>query len=162
MEAFQAEIMAILESEIEAFETFLGILQIENETLQSRQIDSLPELTALKTEQITYLNQLASQRCEALTIQGFTPDPQGMASWLYYYDFPDHTLSTLWRGTVELARQAKDLNDRNGLLIELKLTQTQNALSILQATSDQLNVYGKDGQTHVPAVEGAHRDFGQA
>lgn len=160
MNTYQAELMAIFEAELEAFEEFLGILQIEAETLQSRSVDALPELTQLKSEQVAHLSQLALERSHLLKNQGFSPDAYGMSHWLYYYDFPEKTLTNYWRTIVELARQAHDLNQKNGALIELKLMYNQQALNILQSAATQLSVYDKGGQAHSTSL--GKRELGKA
>jgi flagellar biosynthesis/type III secretory pathway chaperone len=71
---------------------------------------------------------------------------------------PVHGLRTLWQGNLQAARRCKDLNDRNGAVVALKLGQVQQLLATLRGGSP-VPVYGRQGAR----FEGfGQRDLGQA
>ena len=70
---------------------------------------------------------------------------------------PGQDLRQLWHSNLQLARRCKELNDRNGAVVTLKLGQVQQLLATLRGGGP--DVYGRQGAR----FEGfARRELGQA
>lgn len=139
------ELERLLEDESALLCGFIEILAQEQEALKRGDIDPLPELNARKTELVEKLNGCEAARNQQLAGAGHTPDRSGMNSWLA--GLQDHTVTaTRWERFLELAAEARRLNDLNGQLIALRLQATSDAISTLTAQARSTSLYGPDGQ----------------
>lgn len=143
-----ADLTRSIEAEASAFQDFISILQQEQEVLVQGEIDKLLELARLKSEKIVLLSQLADRRNRFLASQGYDLQHGGMEQWLNQHASRDIALlGQAWKLLLDRAREAQHLNQTNGVMIETRLQNNQQALSVLQAAANQVSLYGPDGQT---------------
>lgn len=134
-----------LKEEFATGQTLLQLLQQEQELLIQADIDGLTKVTEEKTKAVTRMTELAQRRHRALATAGFEASESGMEAWMKNPAAAAARAS--WNDLLALARQAKELNRTNGLLIGKHMARNQNALSILQGTPQGGNMYGPDGQS---------------
>ena len=160
LEAF----ISVLKRELLAFQQFHSLLQAEQDALISGHSDNLISLAQQKNEKVIELTQLAEQRNRFLTDRAGSTNQIGMEAWLDSFDPADKLgAGKLWRELIELARNAKTLNQHNGQLIHTRLASNQQALSILMsANTTTSNLYGKDGQAYATPPAGSRRPLGKA
>ncbi|MCE5182519.1 MAG: flagellar protein FlgN [Betaproteobacteria bacterium] len=139
-----------LDAELQAFLDFIQVLQTEQEALIQGNVDFLIELAQLKSEKVVLLSQYAMSRSRFLDTQGCAPELGGMGKWLRQHNSPH--IAEVWRQLLEHAEAAQQLNKINGVMIETKLRNNQQALSVLQAAANKSTLYGPDGQTHAPGM----------
>jgi flagella synthesis protein FlgN len=137
-----------LEAELRAFQDFIQVLQTEQDALVQGNVDPLLELARIKSEKVVLLSQLAENRSRFLSAQGYAQEQGGMAKWLQQRDEGNQQIAELWQQLLALAENAQQLNQINGGLIDTRLRNNQQALSILQTAAKQNALYGPDGQTH--------------
>ena len=156
--------IAALKRELQAFQQFHSLLQAEQDGLISGHSDNLISLAQQKNEKVIELTQLAAQRNRFLTDRAGSTNQIGMEAWLDSFDPADKRgAGKLWRELIELARNAKTLNQHNGQLIHTRLANNQQALSILMsANTTTSNLYGKDGQAYATPPTGSRRPLGKA
>lgn len=144
------QLIANIKAEIEGFAAFCDILQTEQETLIHGEIDQLLSLAKLKSEKVVLLAQLAEARNRFLAGQNLLPDQNGMEILIKMGQFPDPNgdISKSWGKLIDLAKKAQHLNEVNGVMIETKLGNNQQALAVLQSATNQATLYGPDGKTH--------------
>lgn len=142
------EFIASLDTERRAFAEFVELLQTEQEALQRGDIDRLVSLAQLKSEKVIALAQIEEKRNRHLVAQGFSPDQRGMDAWLAQSASSTPHAAKIWQEMLSKAREAQQLNQANGTMIEQKLRHNQQALAILQAAANRSSTYGPDGQTH--------------
>jgi flagella synthesis protein FlgN len=139
-----------LRAELDAFREFHQLLQIEQAALAAGDADALVGLAQRKSEQVGRLTQLAEGRNQTLRSATGKTDQLGIDAWRERFD-PQGRVGAdrLWRELLELARAARQLNERNGLLIGLKLQHNQQALAVLRGAAAQTTqLYGPDGQSY--------------
>lgn len=160
LEAF----LSALKRELLAFRQFHALLQTEQDALVSGNTDVLISLAQQKNEKVIELTQLAEQRNRFLTDRAGSTNQIGMEVWLDSFDPADRQgAGKLWRELIELARNAKTLNQQNGQLIHTRLANNQQALAVLMsAHSTSSNLYGKDGQAYAAPLTGGGRPLGKA
>lgn len=151
---------ASLRLELEAFAHFYELLQTEREALANTDVNSLVEIAQRKSDKVLQLTQLADKR--NLAIKSAMPTSMLanlMEAWLVKND-PNgiSEVGQLWHELLVLAKQAKDLNQSNGAMIQLSLRHNRQALETLHAAAQQTSLYGADGQTH---WLGSGRQLGQ-
>ena len=138
-----------LEAELHAFQGFIQILQTEQDSLVEANVDPLLELARLKSEKVLLLSQLADLRTRFISAQGFPPKQGSMDAWLKQQQRnPESSrIAELWVQLLTLAESAQQLNNINGSMIDARLRNNQQALSILQSAAKQSALYGADGHT---------------
>lgn len=142
-----SDFVANLKAERQLFQEFKDLLQTEQETLLRGDIDRLASLAQLKSDKILVLSQLEDSRNKFLNGLSYSPNQSGMEAWLQAQGGNLLDAKSIWHELLNLARQAQQLNQSNGAIIEQKLRHNQQALAILQAASKQSSLYGPNGQT---------------
>jgi flagella synthesis protein FlgN len=108
----------------------------------------LLELARIKSEKVVLLSQFAESRSRFLSEQGYAQEQGSMAKWLQQQgDGGNPQITELWQQLLALAKNAQQLNQINGNMIDTRLRNNQQALAILQAAAKQNALYGPDGQT---------------
>ena len=140
------------------------MLQAEQSALIDGKVDNLVSLAQQKNEKVIELTQLAEQRNRFLTERAGSTNQIGMEAWLDSFDPTDKQgAGKLWRELLDLARNAKELNQHNGQLIHTRLANNQQALAVLlSANTSSSNLYGKDGQAYAMPPTGTGRPLGKA
>jgi len=125
---------------------FITSLNDEQEALKRGETDSLAPIAFRKTELVEQLNAAESKRSAFLQHAGHTGDRGGMLAWLARNQ-GNRAAADGWARLMELASEARRLNDLNGRLIAVRLQATSQALGILTQQSQRSALYGRDGLT---------------
>lgn len=137
-------LIAKLTVESTAWQTLLNVLEQEEQALVAGEADLLPKLNALKMAHLRTLSNLASTRHDDLLAAGLTPDHDGMDTWLSQQGKPEYP--ALWEALQDMELRAQAMNQRIGVLIELRLNSTRQALNVLvQAAKSQGGLYDQAG-----------------
>ena len=160
LEAF----LSALKRELLAFRQFHSLLQTEQDALVRGNADILLPLAQQKNTQVIELTQLAELRNQFLTERAGSTNQIGMEAWLDSFDSADRSgAGKLWRELIEVARDAKALNQLNGQLIHTQLSSNHQALSVLMsANTSMTKLYGKNGQAYATSPVGSGRPLGKA
>ncbi|MBT9568209.1 MAG: flagellar protein FlgN [Thiobacillus sp.] len=133
-----------LPAERVAWQALLKVLEQEEEALVEGEADLLPKLSAAKMAQLQTLNTLARARHDGLLSAGLSADPAGMDAWLERDGTAEQQV--LWESLQKMEQQAQAMNQRIGVLIELRLNSTRQALNVLvQAAKSQGGLYDQGG-----------------
>lgn len=137
-----APVLQLLE-EIEAGTALLEVLRQEQENLIAANIEALGALTEEKTRLFSRMSELAMQRQRALASQGFEDSPAGFEAYLK----TTPSLSEAWEELMTIAREGKELNRVNGMLIGQHMARNQTALNALKGGDQSAGaLYGPNGQ----------------
>lgn len=133
-----------LPDERAAWQALLDVLEQEEHALVEGEADLLPRLGAAKMTQLQTLNGMARARHDDLVAAGLTADPAGMSLWLAQRGTPEQ--QAIWASLQALEQQAQAMNRRIGVLIEMRLNSTRQALNVLvQAAKGQGGLYDQGG-----------------
>lgn len=146
-----AALLSALTAETTAIQAFSALLIEEQQALASGALDTLPELTDRKTRAVAALSVLGRERDAQLQVLGYTPDEAGANAAAG----KDQQLGAAWRALLDAAKEAKQANDTNGMLIRTRLSFTQQALNVLYGPSQSAPLYGPDGRTTPRASGGS-------
>ena len=138
-----------LPQEQQAARVLIDLMQQEQAALIAADIDSLTMITERKTPVVAQMSELATKRHRALATLGHAASEIGMQAWIEtgHSGQPAHPqAATAWNALLAMARQAKEINRINGLLISSHIARNQNALNVLRVQSGGGNLYGPDGQ----------------
>lgn len=129
--------------------SIIELLKQEQALLVAADADGLAELTPRKNSLLQELAALSAQRHAALVAAGCEGAEAGMEPWLAVGGNTE--ARSQWEALLDLARQAKELNRVNGILINKQLAHNQGVLNALRmpagAGADAGGVYGASGQT---------------
>lgn len=136
-------LITALSAERAALQKFVGLLEHEQGLLVENKTDQLLDLSEQKSRDALELNKLSEARRALLKqhLPQLTID--GIRSWL---DAHDQQGLAVWQEVLSLAERARLLNDANGQVIQMKLRNNQQALSVLVNAVNKANLYGPDGQ----------------
>lgn len=146
------ELLSALADERLAITSFIALLQQEQGLLTENSIDPLLTLSEKKSAQAIALNRLTEARQkELLKCSPSLTTPSSIRTWL-----ESNTAAGLaiWLELLTLAEQARQLNQINGELIQMKLRHNQQLLTALSRAVSQADLYGPDGQSSFSAGSG--------
>ena len=126
--------------------SLLELMKQEQALLVAADADGLAELTPRKNALLQALADLSAERHAALLAAGCEGSEAGMEPWLAVSGSAD--ARTQWEHLLDLARQAKEINRVNGMLINKQLAHNQGVLNALRmpAGPEAGGVYGSSGQ----------------
>lgn len=151
MESIGNDPAATLEEERGVAQELLDCLKDEQQCLIRADMAPLALATGKKIALVTRLTTLAKSRHRALGIAGHAADESGMPTWLATSrKSPNH--SQQWQALLALARDAKEVNRVNGILIGGHLSRTQGMLQSLRGGNAGAGVYGPNGQQSVSGM----------
>lgn len=138
------DLLAHLQTEIQAISQFYDTLQAEEKALTSGDVDALTALAQAKQQQAETINNLDAVRKRHMAAIGLNANANGMQQWL---DMSGEAVQQAWKQLLEIARNAQQTNQSNGILIQQSLKHNQQALTILMSAVNPLNLYGSNGHS---------------
>lgn len=148
-------ISEILEQTLEALGGLQQALQEEAEALAgNRDPDAIANLAQSKQQSVTRINELMQAGDRCLTESGYSAGRAGLERWLDGLA-ADHPARDTWRAIVEISTRCRDLNEINGVQINLLSQRTQEALGILFGLlgGNETETYGPDGNGRPSSVQ---------
>ncbi len=121
-----------------------ALLQREHEVLQTQDVAALNATALQRQELIGALAHIEDQRRSLCRLHGYTADLPGLEKLLTWCDRSGSLMSRL-RACAEGAARCRDLNDRNGSLVNARLKRVEGALDVLTGRGQQGVTYGPKG-----------------
>lgn len=146
-----AEILSALSDERASAQIFVELLQQEQSLLTENSIDQLLNLAEKKSAHALRLNEL-NEVCRRL-LGKFIPKLNDTTIVAWFETNSKEGLA-LWQEIRVLAEQARQINQINGELIQMKQRLNQQLLTALTRAVNQANLYGSDGQTNFSPSSG--------
>src|SRR5690554_4167603 len=109
----------------------LTLLRQEQASLVEADINGVTDLLNEKSLLITQATDLAITRHQALAHAGYEANEAGMQAWIAAQPAQSEAVQT-WQSLIELAREAKEINRTNGLLISQQMARNEAALNVLR------------------------------
>ena len=136
-----------LASETSHLASLVELMKQEQQYLVALDADGLAELTPKKNTLVAGLAALSKQRHAALSAAGCAASEAGMEPWLAVAG--NDTVRAQWEEMLGLAREAKELNRVNGMLISKQMAHNQGVLNALRTPTGAATgaIYGASGQT---------------
>lgn len=134
-----------------------GLLDREYEVLSSKDEMALEKTILARQEKVGALARLEEHRRSLCSLHGYSPDYSGLERVLLWCD-PRGTLVSRLRECAKLAAECRDLNERNGTMVAVKLKRVEGLLGSLTgrpATADTYNSQGSATPTRPGRVLGA-------
>lgn len=134
-------------AEHQHLDALMALMKQEQQSLISLDTDELSSLTTQKNALLASLMGLSQQRHAALRAVGCEGSEAGMAPWLEAGDRGEARQQ--WERMLNAAREAKELNRVNGMLISKQLAHNTGVLNALRTPTNAPAgaIYGASGQT---------------
>ncbi len=153
-----ARLSVLMTEEVASLRAAIGHLDAERRALESGDVDTLPVLAARKSEVYGRLAQLGDARTALLARAGVKPAKADIDA--LFASGPEWAACCKpFADLLDLAREAHDANQANGLMIRAQMKSSQQALAVLMSAAEQASTYGPDGQS---MARTSRRSFGSA
>ncbi len=136
-----------LAAEHQHLSALVALMKQEQQMLVALDADALTELTPKKNALVADLATLSRQRHGALAAAGCEGSEAGMEPWLAVGG--NGSAREQWETMLATAREAKELNRVNGMLINRQLAHNQGVLNAMRTPTNAPAgaIYGASGQT---------------
>ncbi len=136
-------LLADLNAEKLAVTRFISLLKTEQRALKEGFVDALEQLAQEKSTLVGQLNQIEAKRDRNAGHAGASV--AGIESWITREG--GMAATTCWQELLELAREARRINQINGILIDTLVRNNKQALNLLQSAAQRASLYGPDGRS---------------
>lgn len=141
-----AGFIADLISERDLTAEFVSLLATEQNALRDGAVEQLEKLAHSKSGAAQRLSELGERRAGYLVASGYSPDSYGMDTWIKNHPQETGAIAA-WHELRRLAVRAREANQTNGALIDLRLRHHQQALAALGNACGATTLYGPQGET---------------
>jgi flagella synthesis protein FlgN len=128
-----------LQEEFGVLGEFVDLLEKEQQVLLGVSVDELPALATRKGEMAARIVRLSQKRRQSYKVSEANPDTEETLRRAAPDALP------LWRKVRNMALRAQQLNQTNGVLIQVRMSHNQKALAVLCNASGAV-MYGSDGR----------------
>ena len=138
-------------SELEA------LLTRETQVLQGEDVTAIHNIGSERHRCVERLTRLDAERTDMCRMLSFGDGVGALETLLSWAD-PQGQLQQQWQSNLDTARRCREINDRNGAIVAVKLGRVQQRLAVLRG-SPLPAVYGPKPLRHAAL---AARDLGSA
>ena len=143
----------LLAEENAALGEFAGLLDKEHGALRGRDINALEALADARQASVVKLLKIEEERRSLCSMLGYDTDLAGLARLIAWCD-PARTLVKRYDECATRARDCRDLNTRNGVLVGAQIKRVEGLLGAMTGTSAEPRAYGPRGQSNPYATSG--------
>ena len=137
----------LLAEENAALGEFASLLDKEHGALRSRDIDALETLADTRQANVVKLLKIEEERRSLCTMLGYDSDLSGLAKLIAWCD-PGRSLGKPYEECAKRARDCRDLNMRNGVLVGAQMKRVEGLLGAMTGSSAEPRAYGPRGQSN--------------
>lgn len=134
----------LISEETKALTRLEDLLDQEHTHLLANDIEALDRAGDERQVCITDLVRVDEDRRTLCRMLNMPADKTGLERMLKWCD-PSRTLQTRITDCAERAGRCRDLNDRNGALVNTRLKKVEGLLEVVTGRSAQPKVYGRQG-----------------
>ncbi|HWG76186.1 MAG TPA: flagellar protein FlgN [Steroidobacteraceae bacterium] len=155
--AMQPALQRILSEESAGLNELEGLLESETHILQGEDVNAIQRIGTERHRCVERLTRLDAERADLCRMLSFGSGLAAIEKLLAWTD-PQGQLRTQWLSNLQVASRCREINDRNGAIVAVKLGRVQKRLALLRG-SPLPPVYGPRPTRHTGL---AARDLGQA
>jgi len=143
----------LLAEENAALGEFASLLDKEHGALRSRDIEALETLADSRQASVVKLLKIEEERRSLCSMLGYDTDLAGLAKLIAWCD-PGRTLAKPYDECATRARDCRNLNTRNGILVGAQIKRVEGLLGAMTGASSEPRAYGPRGQANPYASSG--------
>ncbi|HYJ39706.1 MAG TPA: flagellar protein FlgN [Steroidobacteraceae bacterium] len=141
----------LLDEENASLSEFATLLNKEHGALRGRDIDALESLADARQASVVKLLKIEEERRSLCSMLGYETDLAGLAKLIAWCD-PARTLAKRYEECATRARDCRNLNIRNGVLVGAHIRRVEGLLGAMTGASTEPRAYGPRGQSNPYAV----------
>lgn len=142
----QPHLQRILSEEARWLAELEGLLQRETQVLQGDDVAAIQTIGGARHRCVERLTGLDAERADLCRMLSFGSGPGALHKLLSWAD-PQASLQQQWQSNLQVARRCRELNDRNGAIVSVKLGRVRQILGKLRGTPAP-SVYGPKAARH--------------
>lgn len=137
----------LLVEENGALAEFERLLSEEHDALRSRNIDALEQLAESRQSNVIRLLKIEDERRSLCSMLGFDTDLMGLSKLIAWCD-PAASLAKRYEECATRAKNCREINDRNGILVGAQIKRVEGLLGAMTGTANEPRNYGPRGQSN--------------
>jgi flagellar biosynthesis protein FlgN len=126
------QVAALLRDEQRQLEQLTQLLDAECGAIRANNLDALDERGNARSRAMGSLLRIQDERRGMLTLLGYADSLAGLEKLLHWCD-PGKELLAQWRRCADLATRCRELNERNGLMVNARLRRVEGMLEVITA-----------------------------
>lgn len=128
------------------------LLEREYEVLGTKDAIAVEKTVLARQERVGALARVEEHRRSLCSLHGYSADYAGLEGLIVWCD-PQGTLVSRLRECAKRAADCRDLNERNGTLVAVKLKRVEGLLGALSGRTSSADTYNANG-SNVPTRPG--------
>ncbi len=140
---------SLISQESAALAELSQLLDREHACLVANDVVALEAAMAERQHCVGVILRVEEERRSMCRMMGFTNDLPGLEKLLGWCD-PSGSLKPLWAECASRGARCRELNDRNGALVNARLKRVETMLGALTGTAPEGSTYGRAGAYAAP------------
>jgi flagella synthesis protein FlgN len=149
--ACRETLATLLGQEIASLDELATLLAREHEFLVANDVDALETAMAERQVCVGAIVRVEDERRSLCRMLGYSADLPGLERLLAWCD-PSGSLKSRWAECASRGARCRDLNDRNGALVNARLKRVETMLGALTGSPTEGRTYGPKGAYGVPTA----------
>lgn len=135
---------SLISQESAALDELATLLDREHACLVANDVVALEQAMAERQHCVGTIVRVEEERRAMCRMMGYSNDLPGLEKLLAWCD-PSGSLKPLWAECAKRGGRCRDLNDRNGALVNARLKRVEAVLGALTGKPSEGNTYGRAG-----------------
>lgn len=140
---------SLISQESAALGELAGLLDREHGFLVANDVVALEEAMAERQHCVGTIVRVEEERRSMCRMMGYSNDLPGLERLLGWCD-PSGSLKPLWAECAKRGARCRELNDRNGALVNARLKRVEGLLGALTGKPSEGSTYGRAGAYAAP------------
>ena len=140
---------SLISQESTALDELARLLEREHACLVANDVVALEQAMAERQHCVGVIVRVEEERRAMCRMMGYSNDLPGLEKLLGWCD-PSGSLKPLWAECASRAARCRELNDRNGALVNARLKRVETLLGALTGNPSEGNTYGRAGAYAAP------------
>ncbi len=149
--ACRETLATLISQENGALEELAKLLGREHAFLVANDVDGLEAAMAERQGCVGVIVRTEEERRSLCRMHGFAANLPGLEKLLAWCDSPG-SLKPLWAECAKRGARCRELNDRNGALVNARLKRVETMLGALTGKPSEGNTYGRAGAYSAPTA----------
>lgn len=142
--ACRETLASLISQESSALGELAGLLEREHVCLVANDVAALEQAMADRQQCVGVIVRVEEERKSMCRMLGYSNDLPGLERLLAWCD-PSGSLKPLWAECAGRGLRCRELNDRNGALVNARLKRVEGLLGALTGTASEGRTYGRAG-----------------
>jgi flagellar biosynthesis protein FlgN len=141
-EACREHLSKLVTEELDCLARLAELLEREHQILTANSVGALENAVKERQAYVGRIVRIEDERRSLCRMLGYSADPQGLERLLRWCD-PSGSLNAHWAVCTTRAARCRESNDRNGALVNARLSRVQALLAVLTGRPAELKTYGR-------------------